>query len=218
MTLVTASTRLIEVATGEYPVFLPQMGARQVGSFGPTVDSEVLEEFGYQVVVDTPVPEGDVVVEGQPELVGEEWRRTYIVRQLDQAEASAQLESIRAQHLSAIEQLRISGFEKGFPCLFNDGADLYYVQIRNKDLTFITALRVLAKEAITDGTPFSVDFRVYEDVEVTLDAAEVVRMSNLANLHVQEGMRKYWDLKDTTKSAGSKAEFPEIPAELFELK
>jgi len=218
MTIVTANTRLICVATGEYPVFLGQMGSRLVGSFGEQTESDLLEEFGYHVVVDTPVPAGDVVIEGAPELVDDEWRRTYIVRAFDEMEVSAQLSSERAQHLSNIEQFRITNFEKGFPCLFNGGTDLYYVQIRNKDLTFITALRVLAKEALEEATPFSVDFRVYEDVGVTLDAEEVVRVSNLANIHVQEGMRKYWDLKDATKAATSKEAFPEIPAEMFELK
>lgn len=215
---VTANTRLICAETQEYPVFLGQMGARMVGSFGPEVDSSVLEHFGYFVVNDTPVPQGDVVSEVTPVLVDGNWERRYKVREFDSAEDAAQLDSAKAQRQADIEQFRVAAFEKGFPLLFNSDADLYHVQVRTKDLTNITALRVLARESVQDQTPFAIKFRVYENVNIPMDAAEVVRMSNYANMHVQEGLQVIWDLKDAVDAATSIEELPEIPAELFELK
>jgi len=218
MTTVNLNTRLICAETGEYPVFLGQMGARQVGSFGPSVDSEVLEHFGYFVVEDTDIPQGDVVVEIAPVKDGDVWKRAYSVREFANEEEVAQLDSLKAQRAAEIEQFRVESFEKGFPCLFNNDADLYHVQIRTKDLTNITALRVLARESVQDLTPFGVKFRVYENVNIPMDAAEVIRMSNLANIHVQEGLQVIWDLKDAVEAATSKEDLPAIPAELFELK
>ena len=215
---VTANTRLIFADTQEYPVFLSQMGARLVGSFGPETESEVLEEFGYYVVHDTPVPVGDVVHEIAPELVNGVWERRYASREFDPSEDAAQLASAKAQHHASIEQFRIASFEKGFPLLFNNDADLYHVQIRTKDITNLTALRVLARESVQDQTPYAIKFRVYENVNISMNAAEVIRMSNYANLHVQEGLQVIWDLKDATDAATSVAEFPVIPDELFELK
>lgn len=218
MSIVTASTRLICAETGEYPVFLGQMGVRLVGSFGPQTDSEVLEHFGYFVVQDTPVPVGDVVKEEAPVLVDNVWERRYSSRDYDTPEEDAQLQSAKAQLHAEIEQFRVASFEKGFPCLFNNDADLYHVQIRTKDLTNITALRVLARESVQDQVPLTVKYRVYENVNIPMDATAVIRMSNLANYHVQTGLQVIWDLKDTTDAATSIDGLPSIPAELFELK
>lgn len=215
MTLVTSTTRLIEVATGDYPVYLSELGARQVGSFPAYIDSTCLSEFGYEVVIDTTPPASDVVKEGKPALVDGVWQRTWEVRDYSQEESTSILSAAKTTRLQEIEDFRIASFKQGFPHLFPDG-EIYHVQVRDTDRVNILSYRTLAKEALAENnTDFFVEFRVYENVSVTLNAAEMVEMADASSVQVLAGYRTIWTLKGQTLAAQTVQEIPELPSTIF---
>lgn len=215
MTLVTKQTRLIHPESGDYPVYLDQMGSRLVGSFPSTVDSEIMETFGYFAVTMTPMPQGDVVIEGVPEEIDGAWFSTWVVREYTPEEKASLLQQAKDNALYQIERLRIDEFEKGVPYEFE--GNTYMIQVRNTDRINILARYIKAKEALAEGTPFSIGFRTAEDVSIQLDAAGMVAMADEIESKVDLGYKTIWDLKDLTKLAETISEIPEIPATIFSV-
>lgn len=216
MTIVNRSTRLIHSDTGDYPLYLADLADRVSDtSFPQTVDSEILFEFGYEVVLDTEVPVNDVVIEGAPELRDGEWYRVWNARVFNTDELAINLAVAKAALKTQAENKRVEAFDKGFPYQF--GEQIYHVQIRPTDCQNITALRVIAKEATDGGTPFPVNFRVWENVSVSLTAADMVAVANTAFARVSEGYETTWAIKDQIDAATVIAELPVIPEEIFTL-
>lgn len=216
MTTVNRTTRLIHSDSGDYPLYLADLTSRvQNTSFPQVVDSEILFEFGYEVVLDTEVPVNDVVTEGKPELNAGNWYRVWNARAFNEAELAANLAAAKIAMKAQAEAKRIADFDKGFPYQF--GENTYHVQIRPTDRQNITALRIVAKEALVAGVPFPVEFRVWENVSVNLTAAEMVAVADMALTKVSEGYSKIWVLKDQIEAATTIAELPVIPGELFTL-
>jgi hypothetical protein len=216
MSTITRTTRLIETATGTYPLFLSALSERLPNAQFPTrMEAADLLEWGYEEVLDTDVPQGDVVVEGVPELRDGSYYRTWLARPFTETELAANLVSKKAQLLVDAETLRDNRFEQGFPYQF--GENVYHVQIRDKDCQNISTLRMLAKEAVDAAVEFPVEFRVYENVSVSLTAAEMVTMATAAFQAVTAGYRVIWVFKDAVAAATTIEELPVPPAELFTL-
>lgn len=214
---VTRETPLIDVNTLEYPIYIKDLNDRleYPTSFGPTVNSETLRHFGYAPVEHSVMPDKEVVTEGQPKLVDGTWQRTWITREYSEQEMADQLGRLKEDLLVAIEQLREQQFAIGFPYQFGDG-QTYHVQIRDGDRANILAKRTRAKESLGEGDgSYTVDFQVYENVAVTLDAKEMVAMSNAADDQASHGYKAIWELKNAVKKAGTVAELPELPASIF---
>jgi len=62
-----------------------------------------------------------------------------------------------------------------------------------------------------------VEFRVYENVSVHLDAQEVVEMADAAAAQVQTGYKTIWTLKGQIEAATTVEEIPALPDSLFSL-
>lgn len=216
MTAVNRTTRLIESDSGDYPLYLADLSSRVPNtSFPQIVDSEILFEFGYEVVLDTEVPVNDVVTEDKPELRDGNWYRVWNARPFSTDELAARLTATKAELKAQAEAKRVAEFEVGFPYLF--GNFLYHVQIRPTDRQNITALYMLAKEAVAANVEFPVGFRVYENVSVQLTAAEMVALGAAAFIKVSEGYTVIWTFKDQVDAAATIAELPVLPTELFTL-
>jgi hypothetical protein len=216
MTTVNRTTRLIESDSGDYPLYLADLPSRVPNtSFPQVVDSEILFEFGYEPVLDVEVPVNDVVTEGAPELRDGSWYRVYNARAFNETEVNTNLAAAKAALKTQAEAKRVADFEKGFPYQF--GEQIYHVQIRPTDRQNITALRVIAKEAVAAEVPMPINFRVYENVSVTLTAAEMVDVANATFSKVSEGYEVIWTFKDQVDAATTIAELPVLPSELFTL-
>lgn len=214
MTIVNRNTRLIETASGDYPVFLSDLGVRVFGTVFPaTIEAADLLMYGYEVVLDTDIPTNDIILEGKPELREGNWYRTWTERAFTPSEIATNLVTAKAAKLVAIEAFRVAQFEKGFPYKF--GEIVYHVQIRTTDRQNISSIRVIAKEAIEAGGELPIGYRVYENETVNLTAAEFVAMADTTFYRVTEGYQVAWALKDQTEAATTLAEIPAIPAELF---
>lgn len=212
MSTVTRLTRLIHSDSGAYPVYLSDMATYQPHTcFGPTVDSDLLFELGFEVVHDTPVPAGDVIAEGTPELREGEWYQTWVVRSYSDVEKEERLVQAKSVLQAQAETMRIAQFDRGFPHTF--GENVYHVQIRNADRSNLLGLRTVAKEVVQAGGQMSFSFRVYENVVVEITAAEMVAVADAAFVAANVGYQKTWAVKDGARDATTIEELPPLMTE-----
>lgn len=215
MTTVTRNTPLIHSETGDYPVYLDNLVKYAPNtSFPQTVDSDTLIDFGLEVVHQTEAPQGDVVTEGTPELKSGEWYQTWVTRSYNEIEEAQKLQSQKDYLQSNAEVLHAELFGKGFPYRFPNG-DVYHVQVRATDRSNISDLRTIAKEYIAEGQDVTFDFRTYENISVTLTAAEMVEMANVTFTQVQGGYKAIWAYKDAIATATTLADLPATPVDIF---
>jgi len=179
--------------------------------FGPTVDSDLLFELGFEVVEDTPVPTGDVVTEGTPELREGTWHQTWVVRSYSEVEAATRLANAKATLQAQAETMRVTQFDRGFPHTF--GENVYHVQIRNTDRSNLLGLRTVAKEVVEAGGEMNFSFRVYENVVVNINAAEMVAVADAAFVAANVGYQKTWAVKDGARDATTIEELPPLMTE-----
>lgn len=217
MTIVTGMTRLIHSETDTYPVYMANISTYAPNSmFGPTVDSDCLIDFGLEVVHDTPIPVGDVVTEGAPELRGSEWYQTWVVRSFNPGESSSKLAEKKEVLKAQAEQLRVTAFAKGFPYRFADDS-VYHVQVRASDRGNISDLRTIAKEMIAADQEMTFPFRVFENVSITLTPQEMVALADKTFQQVLAGYNVSWAYKDAIEMATTMEELPAPPGEFFTL-
>lgn len=216
MSIVDRNTRLIESDTMTYPLFisdLPRFAPHTC--FGPTIDSDLLIDFGLEVVNSVSVPEGDVVTEGVPELREGEWYQTWVARSFSEVEVETKLMERKATLQEGAEQLRVNAFANGFPYQF--GENVYHVQVRTGDRGNISDLRTIAKEVIAANGEMTFEFRVLENVEVELTAQEMVALADKTFLQVVAGYKVIWAYKKAIDLATTMEELPPQPTVFFTL-
>jgi hypothetical protein len=184
--------------------------------FGPTVDSDCLIDFGLEVVHDTPIPVGDIVTEGAPELRDGEWYRTWVTRPFNEGESSSKLAEKKEVLKAQAEQLRLTAFAKGFPYRFADDS-VYHVQVRASDRGNISDLRTIAKEVIAGSGEMTFPFRVWENISVALTAPQMVALADKTFEQVLAGYNVSWAYKDAVDAAMTLETLPATPGEYFVL-
>jgi len=215
VTIATSSTPLIHPESGDYPVYLGNLVKYAPNtSFGPAVGSDTLLDFGLWVVYPTDAPQDDVVTEGYPVLIDGDWHQAWISRSYSDAEKAERLTTQKEMMLEAAENLRLDFFTRGFPYTFPNG-QVYHVQVRAADRSNISDLRIVAKEAIAEGKETTFEFRTFENISVTMTAAELVDMSNATFTQVQNGYKAIWVYKDEITAAATMAALPVTPTEIF---
>lgn len=216
MTIITRSTPLIETETQDYPLYLADVVSRVENlCLPPNADSALLKELGYEVVNNTDRPEGDVVVvEDKPEKINDEWYRTWRTRPLSEEEKDSSFKSLQDTQKARISTFQNQEFAKGFP--YQVGDKTYHVQVRISDRGNIDSLRTLAKEAKDNNdTDWNVDFRVYENVTINLDAQQMLDLANTTFVQVASAYKRVWDFKDAVDNATSVEDFPLDYSTLF---
>jgi len=212
----TLLVRVAEDGSTEYPLRLSDMKRCFPNTWLPSedVESELLESLGVFVVELTERPVADVVTELPPVLDEEVWRQAWFSRSYTPEETQSSLDGYKAKHLLNIEAWRVAQFRIGFPFLAPD-AEIYHVQIRDTDRVNILGRYTKAKEAIAENKEVTFEFRMYENVSVTLTPEEMVEMGNQSDAQVLAGYQLTWSLKDQTTNATTFEEIPPIPDEMF---
>lgn len=215
MSTVTNATRLIHEPSGEYPVYLSQLGERIKNTLIPeSIDSEALAEFGYFPVLEVQSPIAEVVEETTPKKVEGVWTQVWKTRTRTPEEASIALAQLKENKLMEINLFQETQRAIGFPYTVRDA--LYHVQIRNNDdIGIISTLRNQAKEAIVDEKDTVFKFRFYENVTLELSATEMVALGDTMIEQVQVGNEVIWGLKDSTNAAVIPGELPVMPETIF---
>jgi hypothetical protein len=209
---INVTTLLIEVATLAYPINLYMVIEKfksQNMSFSMTPPRVDIEGLGYAVVTPVQRPEGNVVTEGQPELVDGEWKQTWVVREYNESELAAQLEYAKITANDNIMAVRNADFEVGMKHTVGDKT--FNVQLRIEDRINLIGMYTIGKEMVSAGSEQLEPFRSYQNETIMLTPQQTVDMALSALAAVKAISQSTWDLKDLVDAATKVADIPEIP-------
>lgn len=212
---INASTPLLKVDTGTYPVYFQQVRmANPEVSFPESPDEDCLGDYGYAVVNPTPRPSADVVVEGAPQLSEGAYHQTWVAREFTPAELDINLNERKRQLNEQVLTLRDKDLSDGFIYELN-AQTVFGVQLRPEDRTNLLLLQARADRLIKAGSEITTMFRSTENVGYPLTPTELLAMCDAA---LNAGMQVYaasWALKDQIDAATTVASLPVIPATLM---
>lgn len=174
----------INIDTGEYPIYPHQI--RQANpdvSFPKEIPSDVAEEFGYSVVVQTTEPTGDVVTEGAPEEIEGVWTQTWVSRSYTSEELA-----------NTINQDREALLREGIPYTF-PGGQPDHIQVTDRDMIVLTNIR-LAAAANIDTVGYTQVFRSKSNVNYNLSAQDVIDMTGHVLAAIEQIYIDSWAVKD----------------------
>lgn len=212
------NTLFIEVSTGKYPVTLSEIAKKFTDrSFSVTPPRVDIQDLGYEVVFPSLKPEGDVVSEGQPELVSGKWVRTWVARDYNEEEKSDRLNQRKSILSSEVMRIRDDDFELGVTYQLAEAVS-FNVQLRQEDRINLLLLNIQAKEAIAAENTSVEYFRSYENVTYELTPVQLVEMTDLALVAIKSIYAQSWLLKDTIEAATTLEELPELPVTFIPLK
>lgn len=212
---INASTPLLKVDTGEYPMYFQQVRlANPTVSFPESPDEDCLGEYGFAVVIPTPKPSGDVVVEGAPQLTDGAYHQTWVAREFTPAELDIRLNDKKRALNEQVLALREKDLADGFIYELN-AQTIFGVQLRPEDRVNLLLLKGQAQFLIAADSTDTTMFRSTENVGYPLTPTELLAMCDAA---LVAGMKVYaasWALKDQIDAATSVATLPVIPATLM---
>lgn len=206
------NTLFIQVATGRYPVSLymiiEEFKPKNM-SFSMTPPRVDIEGLGYEVVMPMQRPEGDVVTEGFPELVDDQWQQTWVVREYNESELAAQLEFAKITANDNIMAVRDADFQVGMKHTVGDKT--FNVQLRIEDRINLIGMYTIGKEMVAAGSEQLEAFRSYQNETIMLTPQQTVDMALAALAAVKSISQSTWTLKDQVDAATTVADIPVIP-------
>lgn len=213
---VTQETLLIETATGNYPVRLQQIQAKTASfSFGATVESEVLQELGYEVVKKVTPPETGQYREDKPVAVNGVYTQVFVEIVKTEAELASELEQLKNSKINEVNTLLTRALELG--CEYNFGTtaspDVQHIQLRDGDRVNLIGLKDTAVLLPGQKHPL----RTQENNVLMLDADTIQDAAFEAGLAYTRVMKAGWKLKDEIAAATTEQEFPVLVQNLWEL-
>ena len=149
-TTVNSSTKLINIETNAYPVYLAQVRAETGISFGAEPDEDQVLAMGYAVVIQVDKPTGMVATEGPPEEIDGQYIQNWITRPYNEDELAAMLAAAQDVRYKTLEDLFIRTLEKGALYTWPDGAE-EHIQLRDGDRANLTAIGARSDRKITLG-------------------------------------------------------------------
>ena len=211
MEKVNSSTLFIEVATGKYPVTLSDIARKYTDrSFSVTPPRVDISDLGYEVVNPSLKPEGDVITEGEPELIEGEWFKVWDVRNYNDSEKSVMLTQRKETLSSQVMQIRNDDFEIGTTYTLSPEVS-FNVQLRQEDRINLLLLNMRAKEAILAEDSSLESFRSYENLTFKLTPTQIVEMTDTALTAVKSIYEQSWKFKDQIEAAVKMEDLPELP-------
>ena len=211
MEKVNSSTLFIEVATGKYPVTLSDIARKYTDrSFSVTPPRVDISDLGYEVVNPSLKPEGDVITEGEPELIEGEWFKVWDVRNYNDSEKSVMLTQRKETLSSQVMQIRNDDFEIGTTYTLSPEVS-FNVQLRQEDRINLLLLNMRAKEAILVEDTSLESFRSYENITFKLTPTQIVEMTDTALTAVKSIYEQSWKFKDQIEAAVKMEDLPELP-------
>lgn len=211
MEKVNSSTLFIEVATGKYPVTLSDIARKYTDrSFSVTPPRVDISDLGYEVVNPSLKPEGDVITEGEPELIEGEWFKVWDVRNYNDSEKSVMLTQRKETLSSQVMQIRNDDFEIGTTYTLSPEVS-FNVQLRQEDRINLLLLNMRAKEAILAEDTSLESFRSYENITFKLTPTQIVEMTNTALTAIKSIYEQSWKFKDQIEAAVKIEDLPELP-------
>lgn len=214
MNYINGSTQLIKIETGEYPVYISKVRRDNANVSLPIEPSEeLLLSLGYAVVNPVARPEGDVVLEGTPQLVDGKYVQVWDVRSFSEEEIAQQLEKKKHDLNRNVMEMRDKELDQGFEHITASG-EVFGVQTRLEDRVNMLYLNMNAEKMVATGDETLQEFRSTENITYMLTPSEMVAMTNEALGFYKRILGASWVLKDLISAAKTIAELPVLPAKL----
>lgn len=200
---VNKGNRFIHVESGKYPVSLDEIRQTTGASFGESINLEIIREWGWDVVVSTPEPDGDVVSEGKPVFQVDRWMQQWVVTPFTDEQLAHRLTVVKAQCLEQLDLLYYNTVSVGFE--WTIGEKTFFIQIRDVDLAPLTTIH---QRGVQDPTAI-ISVRTASNEIVDVTGAEAVDMTTYGFQFGQEVLNSYWAAKDAILAASDLASIPD---------
>lgn len=205
--------RFIDINTLDFPLTFKDIKNKTPNTFwGTDVTADELLLVGFALIIPSPKPEGDVVLEVEPELIDGQFHQAWQARSYTPEEKKAILDQVKFDKLNTIELLKSQCLAKGYPYQFSPGV-YYHIQMRDSDRTNILGLTEMS--ARNPGVDQK--FRTFENVTVTLTSQELATMSDAVGVAYSSLMQSMWGFKDTIDYASDESQMSSIPGDLESL-
>lgn len=204
---VTNTTRLIKISTGEYPRYFSQVRQDNPNTmFGyPTTDI-TLKGFDHAPVLESEIPQGDVVTEIAPLLKEDGYYYTqYEVRPFTSEEYQEKLNTMKSSVREDIKYTLEQDLMQGIDYTFNGVK--YNLKLRPFDISGYLATREIAKINTNDTYSINIGDVVIESL--TSQQIEELTLNILQTY--KEFMSDYWDFVKRLNSASAFEDIPERP-------
>lgn len=214
-TTVNGSTKLINIETGAYPVYLTQVRAETGISFGAEPEEDQVLAMGYAVVLQVEKPTGVVATEGPPEAIDGEYIQNWVTRPYNADELAAMLLAAQDQHRKDLEDLFVRTLDKGAPYIWPD-ATVEHIQLRDGDRANLTAIGARAdrKLSLNITEDEYLGFITYENNWKPLTPEQARAMTDFAYEAYLTILMQRRTLKNQIDAATDIASIPEIPEAL----
>lgn len=207
MTAVASNDRFIEIETGHYPLYLYQIPTHNpLISIPVGVTVEAMFNGGYAIVQPTDKPEGDVVEEGTPEKIGDEYFQTWVVREFTEEEQAQNFATKKFEAESAVNALFSAALEAGASVQV-PGAEFP----QHFGLTEPLRAEYAAMKARAQRTTAALILRSKEGVSVRLAPAKMVELCEALEDAYYEIQLAYYDLSDLVALADDEGDLPALP-------
>lgn len=212
---ITASTLLLKVDTGDYPLYLQQVRmANPTVSFPENPSEDVIADVGYAVVTPVARPVADVVTEGTPELVDGVYYQTWDVRNFNDTEKATRLAARKNAVSTELLELRDRDLAGGFSFTTSDSRT-FGVQLRPEDRVNLLGLRLEAEYLLNNAPEVETVFRSTENVNYSLLPQELLNMCNAALTTLKQVYGASWVLRDQIVNALAIEDIPTLPESLM---
>ncbi len=213
--VINSSTKLINIETNAYPVYLSQVRAESGISFGAEPEEEQILLLGYAVVLQVEKPAGDVVTEGPPEEVAGEYIQNWIVRPFNADELAANLETAKAKAKRDLTDLFTRTLDKGAPYTWPDDTR-EHIQLRDGDRANLTGIGARADRKISQGVESDpvLGFRTYENNWKPLTPTQARAMTDYSYEAYVMLLQQQWALEAQILAAEVIGDIPVIPEEM----
>lgn len=197
-------TPMIRMSDMRYPVYLSDYRAEYPNvSIGSFVYAVGMAEVGYHAVYDVPMPEGDVVVEGAPELREDGfWYRTWSARDFTEQEIADNLAREKEQRINEARMLLDNERYQG---ILIDGK---HYQTDAQSFTYYNSLSAVATEAPEEVFHLVTSNNQVQEFfgeEIVLHIKEIHK----ANAKIYDEFAK---LVKAITQANSSEEIPQVPS------
>lgn len=207
-TLVYDYTPLINMADLSWPIYFPAIRASNTNiSYPYPCRDYILEEFGYAVIFDSPIPDGDVITEVTPVQGADgKFYRTYVVRDFDEEEAAADLAQRKQGQAANLYNIFIQDGFTGITVAY--AGTNYTLQMTADGVALLNIIKAAATSGSATDT-YLVNLK--EGVSAPLNKSDALGLIDAAMKQWGVVVQNYLTVLKATYEATSKQNLPAVP-------
>lgn len=207
-TLVYDYTPLIRMTDLSWPVYFSAVRAENPNTGFPYPCKDyILEGYGYAVIFDSPIPEGDVVTEITPVQAADgKFYRTYSVRDFNEEEAAADLLQRKQTQAASLYNIFSQDSYNGITVTFS--GKTYVFQMTADGVNWLQTIKGMAERG-ADNATYRVNLK--DGVTPPLSKTDTISLINTAFNSWGQVLQSYLTVLEETYAATSKQTLPAVP-------